>query len=200
MCIAHICRVYPLLKACTMTTLRLALRTATLALGLGLGLLSGAQALTFKPVTLSFNDLGLPDVLGAPVPAGYGGFSWGSQWYSMTNQPDLSATYLAMGSVSSTLIRRVDGKPFYFDGATFWSRRGLDAQGNFYFVLYFQGVTVFDGTLSKKTRMEFTGNPTVIKTGYKGQIDGMAFVFKNKDYNHVAADDFKFRIVDETAP
>jgi hypothetical protein len=147
----------------------------------------------FKPLTLNFDELG-PETGGLPMPAGYAGFQWGSQWHYLTSPQDTGQTYLAMDSSSGTLIYRTDRQAFYFDGASFWSRRGLDANGSFYFVLYLNGKTVFDGTQSSKTRMRFNGTPTFMVTGYKGRIDAMAFAFKNNDWDQFAADDFKFRI------
>ena len=157
-------------------------------------LASLAQAQTYKKQTVTFNDLSATPI-GLNVPAGYGGFNWGLQWYYMSTTSAETLNYLAMGTLQAgTLIQRVDRAPFYYDGATFWSRRAADANGSFYYVLYLQGKTVFDGTQSSKGRMRFTGTPRLIPTGYKGLVDGVAFVFHKDDYDHVAADDFRFRV------
>lgn len=167
-------------------------RAATLLAGLALA--GAAQAQTYTPVTLDFNDLP-PATGGNHPPAGYGGFNYAAQWYYMTDTRVPGQNFLAMGSPGGgTTIRRANGGPFYFDGAMFWSRRGLDANGSFAYVLYYKGKTVFDGTKSSKTRMRFTGTPTLITTGYKGLVDGVALAFRNDDYDHIAADDFRFRV------
>ena len=57
----------------------------------------------------------------------------------------------AAGVVSNDRwFRRADGTPFYFDGADFWSRRGLDATGNFYFVLSLKGKVVYLNPMAGK--------------------------------------------------
>ena len=91
------------------------------------------------------------------MPAGYGGFIWGDRWYALQNTTATN-NYLAVGSGLSITIRRADGTAFYFDGADFWSRRGLDAVGDFYFVLYYQGQTVYNGLTAKKGKQVFTTN------------------------------------------
>ena len=87
---------------------------------------------------------------------------------------------------------------FYFDGADFWSRRGLDANGDFYFVLSLKGKTVYNGLTAKKGgRMLFTGAPTLLKPDYTGPIDLIAITFSGngKDWNHLAFDNFRFRAI-----
>lgn len=173
--------------------LRLLSRAAAIVL-LGLSLVPTAQAQTFQRLTVSFNDLGASQY-GDHLPAGYAGFNWGMQWFYMSSTDALRGNYLATGTAQTgTLIQRVDRSPFYFDGATFWSRRGLDANGSFYLVMYLNGQTVFNGTLSSKNRMRFTGTPTFLASRYKGLVDGVAFVFHKDDYDHFAADDFRFRV------
>ena len=163
------------------------------AIGLTLTLATGAAQAVLVPQVLGFEDLGV-SVIGSPMPAGYADFSWGTQWFYMTNAVDLSKNYLVTSTINGNLIKRADGADFYFDGADFWSRRGLDANGSFYFVLYHNGVTVYDGTQAKKGRMRFTGTPTFMKAPYTGPIDAMAFSFRNRDYNHFAMDTFRVRI------
>ena len=95
-------------------------------------------------------------------------------------------------------IRRTDSAAFYFDGADFWSRRGLDANGDFYFVLSLKGKTVYNGLTAKKGgRMLFTGAPTLLKPDYTGPIDLIAITFSGngKDWNHLAFDNFRFRAI-----
>ena len=85
---------------------------------------------------LTFDDLG-PSLGGAPVPEGYAGHRWtGTNWHFMSTLAAPANTFLAL-SGSATMIRRVDGAPFFVDSVDLWSRRGLDAGGNCYFVLYY---------------------------------------------------------------
>jgi hypothetical protein len=166
-------------------------RIRSLAAVLVLGASATFAQAAYTAGQLDFQDLG-PDTTGTAVPDGYGGFRWGSSWFAYTNPTDLSNTFLASTSTADT-FQRSDGQPFYFDGAVFWSRRGLDAQGTFYYVLYLQGNIVFDGRIRTKDRRIFTGTPKLLVTGYKGLVDRVVMVFKRRDWNHCAMDDFRFR-------
>jgi hypothetical protein len=153
-----------------------------------------APAPAQQAITLGFDDF-IAAVNGVPMPNGYGGFVWGNRWFGMAN-PFTGNNYLALGSGGSLLIQRADGTPFYFDGADFWSRRGLDAVGDFYFVLYYQGKTVYNGVTAKKGKRVFTGEPTLLKPDYSGPIDAIAFAFDSNgtDWNHLALDNLRFRV------
>lgn len=142
---------------------------------------------------LHFDDIGASEV-GTPMPPNYGGFAWGDRWFAMRD-PVSANNALALGSGLSLTIRSADGRPFYFDGADFWSRRGLDAVGDFYFVLYYQGRTVYNGLTAKKGRKVFTGTPTLLRPNYTGLVDGIALAFdgNGRDWNHLALDNFRFR-------
>lgn len=169
---------------------------APLATALCIGSISAPAAA--QSTVLTFNDLGQNPV-GAPMPDGYGGFDWGGRYYGMAAMAAAgSSPHVAMGSGASTWIRRTDSAPFHFDGADFWSRRGLDARGDFYFVLYLKGKTVYNGLTAKKGgRMLFTGVPTLLKPAYTGPIDMIALAFDSngKDWNHLAFDNFRFRTI-----
>ena len=147
-----------------------------------------------QSTTVTFNDLS-PVGIGAALPDGYGGFDWAAAYHYMApGAASGNTTYVALSS-ASTWIRRTDGAPFYFNGADFWSRRGLDATGDFYFVLYLQGKTVYNGRTDKKGgRMRFTGAPKLFKPNYTGQVDMIALAFDSngKDWNHLAFDNFRF--------
>lgn len=159
--------------------------------------LNAAQAAAAPLAQQSFK-LGFDDfqagTTGVHMPAGYGGFIWGDRWFAMLN-PVSGNNYLVLGSGASLLIQSADGTPFYFDGADFWSRRGLDAVGDLYFVLYYQGQTVYNGLTVKKGKRVFTGTPKLLKPGYAGPVDAMALVFdgNGRDWNHLAMDNFRFR-------
>ena len=149
-----------------------------------------------QPLLLDFNEL--PDSpIGSHLPENYAGFVWGDRWYQMS--PAAGATdqnFLASSTVGSTLLRRVDRGAFYFDGADFWSRRGLDANGDFFFVLYGQqGQVLYNGNLDGNAgRMRFTGTPQTLAANYSGAIYAMAWGFDNDDYDHLAMDNLRFRV------
>ena len=107
------------------------LATATLVAHLA----STALAQTIiTPVTIDFNDLG-PTTGGVHMPPTYEGLEWGtSDWHYMTLASTPADDFLAL-SGTGTAFHSTGGEDFYFDGADFWSRRGLDANGRFYFVL-----------------------------------------------------------------
>lgn len=144
---------------------------------------------------LDFNDLGLSSG-GAHMPATYRDFAWATtDWHYLSSGFLPSNTYLAL-SGSATFIRRTDGAAFFFDGADFWSRRGLDAAGDFYFVLSYKGKTVFNGK-ADKVRVRFTGTPTLLRPAYTGLVDGVAIAFdkpgRGGDWDHLAMDNFRTR-------
>lgn len=142
---------------------------------------------------MDFNDLGA-STGGTHMPAAYNGFAWaGTDWHYMSNAFAPGNTYLAL-SGSSTQIRRTDGTAFFFDGADFWSRRGLDAAGDFYFVLYYRGSVVYNGR-TEKQKIRFTGTPTLFRPPYTGLVDMVAFAFdkpgRGGDWDHLAMDNFR---------
>jgi PEP-CTERM motif len=161
---------------------------------LSIAVSAGAAQAALQATTLDFNDRGASTV-GTSM-GSYAGFDWGSQWYYMTTTANPADTFLAMGTVTGNIIMRSDRADFHFDGADFWSRRGLDAIGDFSFVLYHDGITVYNGDLEPKNagRNRFTGEHQLFKANYSGPIDGMAFFFDNDDYDHLAMDNFQFRI------
>lgn len=169
--------------------------------GLALCLASGAAQAELVATTLNFTSLRGPTG-GLPMPDDHAGFAFGDKWYAMSVPAAPRNTFLALGSVGSTFISRSDRSDFYFDGASFWSRRGLDANGSFYFVLYHDGVTVYNGLEARKGRMRFSATPTRLKAAYKGPIDGMAFAFAQggDDYDHLAMDNFRVRFDNGVAP
>lgn len=143
---------------------------------------------------LGFDDIGAMTT-GVHMPDAYGGFTWGDRWFALYD-PNRNQNYLALGSGLSLVIHRADGGVFYFDGADFWSRRGLDAVGDFYFVLYYKGATVYNGLTAKKGKKVFGATPTPIRPDYTGPVDGIAFAFDSNglDWNHLAMDNFRFRL------
>lgn len=157
---------------------------------------SGAGALAQASV-ITFDDLGPLGGAGVQLVDGYKGFEWGDRYHAMANAATPMAVHVALGASSSTLIRRMDGAPFYFDGADYFSRRGLDATGDFYFVLYYRGQTVYNGVTAKKGgRMRFTGAPTLLRPDYAGLVDMVAIAFdgNGKDWNHLAFDNLRYRL------
>lgn len=169
-------------------------RTMALALSLGAG--AGAVQAELVPSVLSFNSLGASTV-GVPVPAGYGGFDWGSRWFSMSTAAAPGETFLATSITGSTMITRSDHGDFFFDGADFWSRRGVDGTGDFHFMLYHDGELVYDGVAEKDKRV-FKGTASFMSVAAGTPIDAIVFAFDNDDYDHLAMDNFRFR-TDATA-
>lgn len=168
---------------------------------LGLSLLSPVAHAELVSQTLNFEDLQTTSV-GTPMPANYHGFTWDTAWHGMAATGPTPNDYLAMSSGSS-VIRSTDGTDFYFDGADFWSRRGLDPNGLFYFVLYHDGVTVYYGK-AESDEIDFNATPTLLNADafYTGPVDGVALAFKgpagnnlngNDDWTHLAMDNFRFR-------
>ena len=158
-----------------------------------------AQA-DYEPATLTFDGIVADTSL--QVPDGYGGFNWGTSYFATLLTPSpVTGPYVALTS-SATSIVRSDGEDFYFDGAEFWSRRGADANGSFYFYLAHDGEIVFDGREDSDNRMRFTGTPTFMSSGYTGPIDYMAIVFQQggDDYDHLALDNFQFRALAAPVP
>jgi hypothetical protein len=84
----------------------------------------------------------------------------------MTTAAAPTEPFLAL-SGSGTTLKRSDGAAFYFDGADFWSRRGLDANGNLSFVLSLKGKVVYNG-LVDTVALAFN------KTGRGGDWDQLA--------------------------
>ncbi|MBK6850537.1 MAG: PEP-CTERM sorting domain-containing protein [Burkholderiales bacterium] len=165
---------------------------ACLAVALSLGLAAPAMAQTS---TLTFDDLGA-STGGTHMPDAYQGFTWkGTNWHYMTTTAKPTNDFLAL-SGNATTIRKIDGSTFFFDGADFWSRRGLDANGNFYFVLSLKGKVVYNGvTLKAKTK--FNATPTLLKPPYTGAVDTVAIGFQKPgrggDWDQLAMDNFRTR-------
>ncbi|MFM2121018.1 MAG: hypothetical protein RL722_2486, partial [Pseudomonadota bacterium] len=116
-------------------------------------------------------------------------------WHYMTTTAAPTDTFLAL-SGSGTLIRKADGSAFLFDGADFWSRRGLDANGRFYFVLSYKGKQVYNG-VALKAKSTFTATKTLLKPPYTGVVDAVAIAFdkpgRGGDWDQLAMDNFRFR-------
>jgi len=93
------------------------------------------------------------------MPDGYGGFDWGAAHYCMApTAASGNTTHVALSSTAAW-IRRSDGTPLYFNGATYWSRRGLDATGDFCFALHLKSKTVYNGLADKKRRAGACASP-----------------------------------------
>ena len=159
---------------------------SALALTLTAGTAQGAN-LTFNDITGSTGGL--------PMPDGYGGFTWSSAWHAMVTATAPSETFLALSNGEAFVLRN-GGADFFFDGAEFWSRRGVDANGRFYYQLYNDNVPVYDG-FADNIRMDFTATPTLLAPDYSGPIDMVILAFDVKgeggDWNHLAMDNFQYR-------
>lgn len=165
---------------------------ACAAVALSLGLAAPAMAQTS---TLTFDDLGA-STGGTHMPDAYQGFTWkGTNWHYMTTAAKPTNDFLAL-SGNATTIRKVDGSAFFFDGADFWSRRGLDANGRFYFVLSLKGKVVYNG-VTLKAKTTFNATPTLLKPPYTGAVDTVAVGFdkpgRGGDWDQLAMDNFRTR-------
>lgn len=165
----------------------------SLAVALTLTLGAGAAQAALTSAELAFDNLGV-STLGVNVRDGYAGFDWGDQWHYMTTASAPGNTFLALSTSGGTLITRSDRGDFYFDGADFWSRRGVDATGDFYFVLYNDGQVVYNGLEAKNGRMVFKGASSFMTVAAGMPIDAIGFAFDNDDYDHLAMDNFRFRV------
>lgn len=161
------------------------------------------------PLTVDFEDLAFSGYATQPG-AGYQGFNWGNGIYVQCGEAggtDCGSVGAAAnqyastaGQFSSRYIGRTDGAGFYFDGGDFWSRRGADAVGDFYFILYGQnGQAVYQGNdkdltgTGKEEKMVFTNEHTWMAPSYSDLIFGLSFIFDNDDYDHFAFDNLAFR-------
>lgn len=169
------------------------LARSLLATTLWAGLAGGAMAQT----VLNFDDLN-GTTGGKPMPASYQSLSFANtQWHAMSLAAAPADTFLAL-SGSATGIRKADGSAFVFEGADFWSRRGLDANGEFYYVLSLKGRVVYDGRQDKRAgRMRFTGTRTLLPPAYSGAVDHVAIAFakpgKGGDWDQLAMDNLRLR-------
>jgi hypothetical protein len=178
------------------------MKTILKSLTLAAGLIAGATSASAQSQNvLTFDDL-LADSVGTHMADGYGGFNWNtSDWYYMAPAAAPINTYLALSGTATAVISS-GGTDFYFNGADFWSRRGLDANGVFYFILFRDGVVVYDGRNDRIGRQIFTGSPTTFVANYSGPVDAVAVAFTQggKDWNHLAMDNFRYTTIPAVVP
>lgn len=170
-------------------------RAACLALALGAAML-GMSGKTLAQTPITYNELGA-STGGTPMPSPHAGLAYtNTNWHYMTLANAPGEVFLALSGSASTL-RKADGSAFLFDGADFWSRRGLDATGDFHFVLQLKGKVVYDGRLDKRGKMRFTGTRTLMRPSYTGPVDYVAIVFakpgKGGDWDQLAMDNVRLR-------
>jgi hypothetical protein len=159
----------------------------------GFALGSAASASTI----LTFNDLPV-STLGVRMPETYGGLRWGAgltSWHHMTLASNLSNNFLALSGTSTFFGSPLGGPDFYFEGADFRSRRGLDGNGDFAFVLYHDGVTVYNGMTADNGRVRFDSTWQSFAPDYTGPVDGVAIAFDNDDWDHLAMDNVRITMV-----
>jgi len=171
--------------------------SALLAVALAATFVSAALAQdVYAPVTLDFNDLG-PATGGIHMPDSYGGLNWlTSDWHYMTLALAPADDFLAL-SGNATGVVGTGGQDFYFDGADFWSRRGLDANGRFYFILHLNGVLVYNGLEDPDGRQVFTNVHQLFTANYTGLVDHVAMAFDQggDDWDHLAMDNVRLRTI-----
>jgi hypothetical protein len=172
----HKCRVLVLAASCT---------------GLALGTAASASTV------LTFNDLPI-STIGIRMPETYGGLRWGAgltSWHHMTLASNLSNNFLALSGTSTFFGSPLGGDDFHFEGADFRSRRGLDGNGDFAFVLYHDGVTVYNGMTADNGRVRFDSTWQSFAPDYTGPVDGVAIAFDNDDWDHLAMDNVRITMV-----
>lgn len=158
-------------------------------------LATGAAATHSSADLITFNDLG-PSTGGTHMPDAYAGLRWTtSDWHYMSLASNPADTFLALSGVGTFVLSPLGGTDFFLDGADFWSRRGLDANGDFYFVLYHDGVTVYNGVTADNGRQRFDATHQSFVPDYSGPIDGFAIAFDNDDWDHLAMDNLQVRFV-----
>ncbi len=153
-----------------------------------------AAQTNLNPSLLNFDDL-VGTAGGVRMPTNYGSLSWTfNAWYYMRSANAPTNTYLALGS-ASTAIFMPGGQDFYFDGADYWSRRGADANGSFYFYLMRDNVVVYDGRDDNDGRQRFTATKQAFAPNYTGLVDYVAVVFTQggDDWDHLAMDNVRLR-------
>lgn len=146
---------------------------------------------------LTFDDLPV-STFGVRMPETYGGLRWGAgltSWHHMTLASNLSNNFLALSGTSTFFGSALGGPDFYFEGADFWSRRGLDGNGDFSFVLYHDGVTVYNGMTADNGRIRFGSTSQFFVPDYSGPVDGVAIAFDNDDWDHLAMDNVRITMV-----
>ncbi|MCA9282115.1 MAG: PEP-CTERM sorting domain-containing protein [Phycisphaeraceae bacterium] len=147
-------------------------------------------------VVVDFQDLA-PEAPFEKVPDFYQGLYWAtSGWYYGELATDPGQIYVALGNSNAT-ISGVGGEDFLFHGADYWSRRTVDANGDFYFILYLDGQLVYDGRNDPEGRQRFDDTPKHLAPNYTGPVDlvGLAFDGGGDDWDHLAMDNFAFALV-----
>lgn len=144
---------------------------------------------------IDFNDLG-PSVGGTHMPDLYSGLRWTpSDWHYMSLASNPGDTFLALSGTGTFVLSPLGGADFFFDGADFWSRRALDSNGDFYFVLYHDGATVYNGLTADAGRQRFDATHRTFVPSYTGPVDGFAIAFDNDDWDHLAMDNLRVRLI-----
>lgn len=188
-----------------------------------MGSLAGAQTVsttvTFDEVPTSLASGSGNETFLGPLLNGYAGFRWGgfgpdgtpSTSMFLTENKFSGNNYVATAGRGIGTITRADGADFYFESLDVFSRRGADAIGDFSFVLYHDGQSVYTGFNEKNNvgRNRFTGLAQSFSavvwgkngnSSYTGPIDGIAFYFDNDDYDHFAFDNLKVRVSPPAVP
>lgn len=170
--------------------------------GLGVLLAAAVCGGAARADVITFDNL-LSPAVGTHMPAEYGTLRWGtSDWYYMAAGLNPSGTYLALGGRGTFVGGVPGGGDFYLDGADFWSRRAGDANGDFYFVLYHNGVTVYNGLVENNGRQRFDSVHRTFVPNYTGPISAFALAFDSNgtDWNHLAMDNLRIRPVNPPPP
>ncbi len=169
---------------------RLVSRACMLAGVVGLPAIARADVLTFDDLTTSLT--------GVRMPESYGPMRWGTgltDWHHMTSPSNPTNNFLALSGTSTFFGTPIGGPDFLLQSIDVWSRRGLDANGDFCFVLYHDGAVVYNGRVEKNGRQRFSADAQAFTPDYAGPIDGLALAFDNDDWDHLAMDNVRFTLV-----
>lgn len=160
-------------------------------------LIGTVAATSHASVILDFNDLP-GSTVGTIMPEAYGGLRWGfgaTSWHSMSLASLPGENFLALSGTSTFFGSPLGGDDFMFEGADFWSRRGIDGNGDFAFVLYHDGVTVYNGMTDPDGRQRFSNTHALFVPSYTGPVDGVAIAFDNDDWDHLAMDNVRITFI-----
>ncbi len=179
-------------------------RKLLLSLSLFAALSVSAQTTT----TMTFDGFDHPTDMNANTT--YRGLLIGNSFHEVVSGTN---TYLATSlSNGSTIVRQVSGSSFFLNSIDVWSRRGADANGAMYLVLYNGSTTVYNSLAvpngsSGRTRevpIRFTATPATVDVTslYGGSITAFAFAFKTNpagagDWDHFGTDNWVLRTSDE---
>lgn len=169
------------------------------------------MALTNQTITFD-GFVNSPSVLNTT----FAGLSFSDTWHPAPGSPADPYLALSMPPGTANIIRAADNSDFYVHSIDAWSRRGLDANGKFYWYFFNQTGVVYNGlaVITDPSRPDrttsvdqvFTGTHMTYASPYTGPVRGFAFLFAQggDDWDHFAVDNLNVSVNDSllapTAP